>query len=928
MSQDVINQDAIKQDESQQDNEVSVPRLDLAPKLKRPLSLWNPLDYLRLLYWVFYFPQALRWYVNTFGGGYIPPKEMNWRKGLEQLRQNPIQRQLFIKGLVLTVLTPLIIGLIILKIGILIDLFYVLYGLLLGLFLNIFLSVGLGVVIGVTLGLAVAVASGLTWGLAWGTANSVAWGLAFGLVCSVAWGLASGVELKFGLKGRDGLLKDNLSYEPALDIIFLIQCIVWGTLALYFIEIAPLIIVVPAQYAAFLFAWGFAIRRPDNWLLNFIFITIRDCNSSWMFPHLTPLHQPNLFINLTNWLRQDWKMGIQNANQLLAYTYQFMPVICAVNMVLADTPSNQVLYRVVQLAEVPYDWKLLRFASEELSTRTKSRVVDLSLDTPARAAAAGFWYLHEKEPAKATEAFAVVRSLLYGEELFTLAQTLTTFNDAKEPATIATLELPTSPNEPLLRPITWNTINALSRVVEDVRVVQRSVSRSTRAFALTRTLGELETILNHIETLPEAERELIKDIAQTWQDALLQIATEIGQISISQPVTNPYVVGDPVEGNRFVGRDDILRQLEELWVMGQQLQSVVLYGHRRMGKTSILLNVANCSGSRVKVVYINLLRLGSPQGVGEVLMAISDAISDAIGCPPPDDDALLNLPYRTFERYFKQVVEILRETSVQGLIIALDEFEKIEELIEAGKIPNDFIGYLRGLVQMNAQVAFVFAGLHTLEEMTADYFQPFFASVIPIHVGFLEPAATRQILANPSLENPDSTVSDVPDSEAVDFPLDYTPDALDLIYRLTAGQPYLVQLVGFQLVRRYNDFVFEQGHSRDPVFTVEDVEAVINNPAFYQRGRYYFDGVWGQAARGVAGQQAILKVLAPHPDGLMIEQLRIKLAELFRESGLAPLEEKQLEEALETLIRHDVIQQKGEYWQIIVELFRRWVLNQ
>ena len=42
-----------------------VPRLDLAPKLKRPLSLWNPLDYLRLLYWVFFFPQALRWYVNT-----------------------------------------------------------------------------------------------------------------------------------------------------------------------------------------------------------------------------------------------------------------------------------------------------------------------------------------------------------------------------------------------------------------------------------------------------------------------------------------------------------------------------------------------------------------------------------------------------------------------------------------------------------------------------------------------------------------------------------------------------------------------------------------------------------------------------------------------------------------------------------------------
>jgi hypothetical protein len=649
----------------------------------------------------------------------------------------------------------------------------------------------------------------------------------------------------------------------------------------------------------------------------------------------------------SHWLQQDWETGLHNINQLLAYTLQFIPIVQSVNQILEKTPSDKLIWRVSRLAEAPFDWNLVGFASASLQKEFQSKFIrdlllfrygnellsppvkgKIRLNTPARAAAAGFWHLHKKEPAKATEAFAVVCSLLYGEELFTLAQTLTTFNEAQEPAIIATLELPISPNEPLLRPITWNTINSLCRVVEDVRVVQHSVSRSTRAFALTRTLGELETILNHIETLPEAERELIKDIAQTWQDALLQIATEIGQISITKPVTNPYVVGDPVEGNRFVGRDDILRQLEELWVMGQQLQSVVLYGHRRMGKTSILLNVANCSGSRVKVVYINLLLVGnSPQGVGEVLMAISDAISDAIGCPPPDDNDLLNIPYPTFRRYLKQVVAILPGMSLQGLILALDEFEKIEELIEAGKIPNDFIGYLKGLLQNDSQVAFAFAGLHTLEEMTADYFQPFFASVLPIHVGFLQPAATRQILANPSLENPDSTVSDVPDNEAVDFPLDYTPDALDLIYRFTAGQPYLVQLVGFQLVRRYNDFVFEQGHSRDPVFTVEDVEGVINDPAFYQRGRYYFDGVWGQAARGVSGQQEILKMLAPHPDGLTIEQLRIRLAELFRESGLAPLEEKQLEEALETLKRHDVIQQKGEYWQIIVELFRRWVLN-
>lgn len=197
------------------------------------------------------------------------------------------------------------------------------------------------------------------------------------------------------------------------------------------------------------------------------------------------------------------------------------------------------------------------------------------------------------------------------------------------------------------------------------------------------------------------------------------------------------------------------------------------------------------------------------------------------------------------------------------MIIAFDEFEVIEDLINNKQIPQEFMGVLRGWVQMSPNLAFAFAGLHTLEEMTADYFQPFYASVIPIHIGFLNRAATRQILANPV---------DLSSSNDSDFLLDYTPKALDRVYELTYGQPYLIQLIGFHLVRLYNDYVFEKGQTRDPRFTIEDVNSVIN-AEFFQRGRYYFEGVWGQAARDATQQQIILKVLAPHPQGLTKEAL-------------------------------------------------------
>ena len=824
-------------------NHPPIPRLDLAPKLKRPLSLWNPLDYLRLLYWVFYFPQALRWYVSTFGGESSLEDAKTWREQWEWLRQNYVKRQLILQTLVLIIVIPIGFNLLLEQIGIPIN----------------WRGVGLGVVLGVVLGVASGVASGVVLGVASGVGHGVGLGVGLG----VAWGVGLGVGLG----------------------------VAWGV------------------------AWGVAIARPENWLFAVPFTLLQRQHQNRQFPHITPIPIPYLSSQIANWLRRDWETGLHNINQLLRFTLQFIPVVKAVNRVLEETPKDQLIYRVAQLSEDPDDWDLVRFSSASLSEVMKSQVVagffiitpwkqqikalfqtEIRLNTPARASAASFWYLHEQEPDKATEASAVVRDLLYGEEMFTLAQILAGFHQTREPAEIASLKLPPSPNPPRLRENTWQAIASLRRVIADVQLVQNSVSRSARSFALNRALGELETILDTPDIIPQAERDLIIETAKKWQESLLQVTGKIGDISIAKPVSNPYVIGDPVQGNLFVGREDIIRQLEELWVQGNNLQSVALYGHRRMGKTSILLNATNCLGAKVQVAYVNLLRVGDcSQGVGELLIAITDAIAKTVKIAPPVDKDLLDLPYLTFGRYIEQVVANIEG----GLIVALDEFEKIEELIHAGKINPDFIGFLRGILQMSSKVALAFAGLHTLDEMTADYFHPLFASIIPIRVGFLSQGATRQVLANPD----------------DDFILDYKPEALDRIYELTHGQPYLTQLIGFLLVRLYNERVFEMGRPRDPIFTLEDVATVIDDPEFFTRGRYYFTGVWGQAAEGAPGQQEILTALAPDLQGMNFERL----------SAETGMDETSLVAALKTLERHDVVREINGCYCIAVELFRRWV---
>ncbi|MCF3609504.1 ATP-binding protein, partial [Planktothrix agardhii 1033] len=883
----------------------SVPRLNLEPKLDRPLSLLNPLDYLRLLYWVFFFPQALRWYLDKF---YISsvleifedPDIINWRKIRNfLLTENLIWLKFLIQCIFLAIGFPFLfiyignyLNIVNINISILI-LFFISFFIGTGFFTTslleekikeekikkeseaiiLFISLILGVciafgwiIIPIYILLKKVVSDSLLVLLKKsledqdfllsimvlfiiGIILGLSAGLILGVVVSVSIELFSGIiGISVGIAGLILIAIFTLLLIPAIIIIIFM---ITNGLKLkdnYLLLLILLLIFIVGGFGfslGFSVTWELILTRPENWFLGVCDRITKNKNKFKNLPHVTPIPIPSLSINIKKWVLIDWEIGLHNINQLLKYTLQFKPVLYALNQAFIEIPEEQVFFRINQLAIVIYDRHVVRFLSEDLNITTTKNVFKPRLDVPYRAVAAGFWYLYTKDSEKATDAFTLVSSLLYGQEMLTLAQILMILTEHKKIDMLITLELPDFPPEPYLRPQSWTAIKTLYQVIEDFNLIKNSVSLSTRSLALNRVLGEIKKILDQSKTLPEAEQGLIIDIAQNWQSALLGITEEIGKISITEKVINPYIIGDPVIGKQFIGREDIIKQLEELWILTPQLQSVVLFGHRRMGKTSILRNISTRLDEKVKLAYVNLLTVGnSIQGVGEVLMAIADSLSDTLQIPPPDDESLINLPYRTFERYLKQIETQLGDT---GLIIALDEFEQIEELIKSDRIPKDFMGVLRGMVQMSPKIAFALAGLHTLEEMTEDYFNPFFASIIPIRVSFLERATCRYLLANPG----------------EDFPLDYKPDALDYIYDLTAGQPYLVQLIGFLLVRRYNDQVFELGNKRDPMFTIADVDGIINQPEFYQNGRYYFTGVWQQAGEGSPGQQQIIKAIAP-----------------------------------------------------------------
>ncbi len=670
-----------------------------------------------------------------------------------------------------------------------------------------------------------------------------------------------------------------------------------------------------------------ATLRPDAWAISYL-LSFFSCLP--LIPSCTALPLPGLSRHLKSWLRCEWSEGVRNTNELLAYSMQFIPVVQALNESLIEYPPERLFLLVDEVANHPYDWDVLRYCSSSLPNGLKGHAIDgisffprswkqelkarfpndLRLDTPAHAICAGFWHLHNKQPMQASQAFSVVLSLPYGKEMHSLSQALHMAHSAHDFQSLANLArqndflqetIPPSESA-LLHPQTWQALERLQHCAKEALAVQESASKASRSWALNRAIGDVVEVQKMAWTVPEAERALVEDIAKSWQEILVSESSEVGNIAILEPVKNPYVAGDPVVGEGFKGREDILRELKQLWSGTTHPPSIVLYGHRRMGKTSILRNIDLNLGSDVHLAYVNLLILGGAErGISDLFLAMAYEIKTTLpGLPEPEIDQFDSHPELAFKQYLDLAQAALGSSR---LIIGLDEFEKLDEWISIGRMPGNLLDTFRGYIQKDQNIAFAFAGLHKLEEMTADYFNPLFASVKPIRVSFLSKEATFKVLANPPLE---------------DFPLDFSREALERIWQFTGGQPYLVQLVGHYLVSRFNRLTFEKGKAIESVFGLEDVEAVIEDTEFYSQGRYYFTGVWGQAGQGAEGQQKMLEFVAAFPDGISFDGI---VARFGRDI-------KGLTKAVKELERHDVLREKDGQWMFTVELMRRWVKEQ
>lgn len=366
---------------------------------------------------------------------------------------------------------------------------------------------------------------------------------------------------------------------------------------------------------------------------------------------------------------------------------------------------------------------------------------------------------------------------------------------------------------------------------------------------------------------------------------------------------NPYVVGHPLKTDElFQGREDIFTFISENLGGTVSDRTIVLYGQRRTGKTSVLYQLlAGRLGEKFIPVLIDMQEIAvlvsnNMDFLNEIAYQIVKTARKAgteIEAPP--EAALKENPVRAFTRF----VDAL-ETSLTGkrLILMFDEFELIEQKIAEGKIDVNLLDYFRSLMQHREYLVFIFTGTHHLEKMSQEYWSVLFNIALYRKINFLNAEEARKLIRMPVRGN--LSIDDL---------------VVEKIISLTGGHPYFIQLICWALVNHCND-------KQRNYATINDINDVIEEILI--TGKAHFAYIWHQANEqdrlALVGTAHSIRTGKPwvRPDEI-VEILEKEGAYIDRHALIAHLDELAAQEVLE------FDSQGALRYRFQIELLRLWI---
>lgn len=447
-------------------------------------------------------------------------------------------------------------------------------------------------------------------------------------------------------------------------------------------------------------------------------------------------------------------------------------------------------------------------------------------------------------------------------------------------------------------------LRSFSRVSSDVAAALQQESAYNKRLALHAVEDRLDGLLRELTRSNEPYAARFRPIAAEWRRIVGQEEQVLAaEAELRQEIDSPYIIGVPLTEKQeiFIGRNDISGRIEQL-LRDRRQPPLLLYGQRRVGKTSLLNNLGRLLPSTIVPLFVDLQgpasraqdEAGFLYNIGRGMVQSAQK-QRGVTLPPLAREMLMIDPFTQFEEWLDAVQAAL---GGQMALLMLDEFEVLERVLERERFEAEIVlGMLRHLIQHRPQFKVLLSGSHTLDEFQR--WSSYLINVQVIHIGYLSEGEARQLIEAP----------------VQGFALRYEPEASRRVLAITRGHPFLVQLLCAEIVALKN----EQPPLQRRLATVADVETAV--PEALTHGSFFFADIKQNQVEETG--LAILLALAQRGEGGILTQ-----EQFYDAAGMTPTlsgaEPSVLDTTLKSLCHREIIEPANGGYRFQIELVRRW----
>lgn len=358
---------------------------------------------------------------------------------------------------------------------------------------------------------------------------------------------------------------------------------------------------------------------------------------------------------------------------------------------------------------------------------------------------------------------------------------------------------------------------------------------------------------------------------------------------------NPYIAGNPLKDKAmFFGRDDVVREVTQMLNHPDE-KAIVLFGQRRIGKTTILLQVDQrlLDDGRFTPVYFDLQDRASST-LKEVLYKLAQAIGSRVKASVPSLES-----FDEDGAYFMKefLPEMIKQAGPGGLVILFDEFDVMDSP-QNNLAGRTFFPYLRTFIAELVSVKFIFVIGRRPEELSTESLSTF-KGIRASRVSLLDRKNTEAVVRQ---------------SEAKGSLL-WADDAVERVWQITQGHTYFTQLLC--------SVVWEAGQEisvNGKAATVSAKEVDSSVPDAMKHGANAFTWIWD----GLPPAERVVMAAMAEVGKQIISQEQIE--DVLNRSGVR-LVARELKIAPMTLVEWDLLHPMEDNYRFAVPLLQVWVKN-